>query len=111
MILLKRLNITNQLKKFKADLLKRTDYNAKIKDIEDKIPSVPRLATTAALTSVEKKIPNFIDLVKKADYDAKISEIETKYFTASDYNSFMTKTRDAKITQESFLMNLIQMKR
>ena len=92
-------------------MLKRADYNAQIKDIEDKIPSVPSLATTAALTSVENKIPNFSELVKKADYDAKISEMETKYFTASDYNNFMTKTLHAKITQESFLMNLIQMKR
>ena len=47
----------------------KTDYNAKIKDIEDKIPSVTNLATTAALTSVENKIPN-------VDYDAKILEME-----------------------------------
>ena len=88
-------------------MLKKTDYNSKIKDIEDKIPSAPSLATIAALTSVENKIPNFSDLVKKAHYDAKISKMETKYFAASDYNNFMTKTLDAKITQESYLMNLI----
>ena len=38
--------------------------------------SITNLATTAALTNVENKIPNVSDLVKKADYDAKISEIE-----------------------------------
>ena len=48
-----------------VDLLKKTDYNAKIKDIEDKIPSVTNLATTAALNSVKNKIPNVSNLVKK----------------------------------------------
>ena len=57
-------------------LVKRTDYNAKNKDIEDKVPDNTNLATTAALTVVEDKIPNTGDLVKKADYDTKMSEID-----------------------------------
>ena len=59
-----------------AEFLKKTDYNSKIKDIEDKIPSITNLATNGALSAVDNKIPD----VKKADYDAKISEIETKVF-------------------------------
>ena len=54
-----------------ADLLK-IDYNAKIRDIEDKIPSNTGLATTTALNVVESKMSNVNTLVKKADYDHKI---------------------------------------
>ena len=54
-----------------ADLLK-IDYNAKIRDIEDKIPSNTGLATTTALNVVESKMSNASTLVKKADYDHKI---------------------------------------
>ena len=47
------------------DLLKK-DYNAKITEIESKIPSITGLATTAALTTaVENKIPDVSNLVKK----------------------------------------------
>ena len=43
----------------------KTDYDAKIKDIEDKIPSIYNLTTTVALSAVENKIPKVSDLVKK----------------------------------------------
>ena len=72
----------------KNDVVKKTEYNAKIKNIEDKIPditnlatkttlnakinevkgeipSITNLATTTALTAVENKIPNVSNLVKK----------------------------------------------
>ena len=40
-----------------VDLLKKTtDYNAKITEIEIKIPSISGLATSAALTAVKNKI-------------------------------------------------------
>ena len=42
--------------------------------MESKIPSITGLATNAALTAVENKIPNVSSLVKR--YDTKISEIE-----------------------------------
>ena len=44
-----------------------TSLNAKINEVKGEIPSITNLATTAALTSVENKIPNASDLVKKAD--------------------------------------------
>ena len=53
------------------ELVKKTDCNAKITEIEGKIPSISGLATNAALTSVENKIPNISSLVKKTDYDEK----------------------------------------
>ena len=45
--------------------MKKTDYNAKITEIESKIPSISGLATTAALTAVEYKIADVSNLVKK----------------------------------------------
>ena len=60
----------------KDDVIKRDVYNAKIKNIEDKIPDITNLAATAALTTAENKIPNVSNLVKKANYDAKISKVE-----------------------------------
>ena len=48
-----------------VDLLKKTDYNAKISETEGKVSSITGLDTTAALTTVENKIPNISNLVKK----------------------------------------------
>ena len=62
-------------------LLTKQDYDAKTKDIEDVIPNIKNLATTAALTAVENKISNVSTQVKKADHDAKIKDIEKNIFT------------------------------
>ena len=59
-----------------VDLLKKTDYNAKITDIEDKISSISGLATITASTPVENEIPDASNLVKITDYNTKITEIE-----------------------------------
>ena len=48
-----------------SGLVKKTDYNVKITEIEGKIPIISRLATNAALTTVENKIPNISSLFKK----------------------------------------------
>ena len=76
------------------NLVKKTDYNAKINDIDNEKPSITNLATTAAFTTVENKVPNVSDLVKKAEYNAKISDVEIKCYTASDYNKFTSNTLD-----------------
>ena len=55
------------------------------------------------LKRVEKNIDDFTDLVKITDYDAKISDIEGRYFTASDYNKFMSDILDAKIKQKALV--------
>ena len=62
-------------------LLTKQDYDAKTKDIEDVIPNIKNLATTAALTAVENKISNVSTQAKKADHDAKIKDIEKNIFT------------------------------
>ena len=48
-----------------SKLVKNTDYNAKISEIESKITSISGLVTTSALTSVENKISDVSGLVKK----------------------------------------------
>ena len=55
------------------------------------------------LKRVEKNTDDFTDLVKITDYDAKISDIEGRYFTASDYNKFMSDIIDAKIKQKALV--------
>ena len=49
------------------------------------------------MTAVKNKIPNVSDLVKETDCRAKILDIEFKYFTAADYNKFLSQTLNAKI--------------
>ena len=65
----------NQKRKFLIPviLLKKTDYNTKITEIKEKIPSITGSATISALNAVENKISNVINLVKK-DYDTKVGE-------------------------------------
>ena len=47
-------NLIMQMKKYLIveDLLKKTNYNAKITETEGKIPSITGLATTASLTAI-----------------------------------------------------------
>ena len=49
-----------------SSLVKNTDCDSEITDIEGKIPDVSNLATKTALTAVENKIPEVRRLVKKA---------------------------------------------
>ena len=62
--------------------------------MEGTIPSISGLATNAALTAVENKMPNISNLVI-TDYNTKISELEKKltdhnhgkYITTSEFNT------------------------
>ena len=49
----------------KNDVIKNTDYNAKIIGIENKISDVTTLSTKTALNTVENKIPDTSGLVKR----------------------------------------------
>ena len=65
----------------KTDLLKKKNiyiYNAKIRNIKDKIPDFTNLATTTALTVGKNKIPNDSNLVKETTFNTKIGEMENK---------------------------------
>ena len=85
--------------------IKKTDYNAKITEMEGKIPSITGSSTTAALNAVENKIPDDYNLVKKTDHDAKISDIESKCFTATDYNK--TKIKQKGLIDKSEIFGFI----
>ena len=61
----------------KYDVIKNTDYNAKITEIENEIPDISNLATKTLLNTVENKIPDTSGLVKKRQ-NTKIAEIEGK---------------------------------
>ena len=45
--------------------------NANLNEVKGEIPCISNLATTAALTTVENKIPNADNLLKKTDYNTK----------------------------------------
>ena len=52
------------------------------------MPNISGLATNAALTTVENKIPDVSNLVKKTDSDAEVLDIKSKYFITVDNNKF-----------------------
>ena len=55
---------------------KKTNYNTKITEIENKIPDISNLVTKTILTTVENKIPDFSNLVNKTDYNTKVTETD-----------------------------------
>ena len=88
-------------------MVKKADFNAKVTEIEGKIPSITGLATNSALTAVESKIPDVSSLVKKTDYDTKVSEIEKKitdydhdkYITTPKFNTLAASVFNARLAQ------------
>ena len=114
----------------KTGVIKKDVNNAKIKNIEDKIPhitnlatkttlkaktnevkaempSITNLATTSVLTAVENKIPCASNLVKKTDHDTKINESEKK-ITDHDHDKFITTSKFNKLAVERFTGKLKQ---
>ena len=74
--------------------------------VKEEIPNITNLATTAALTAVENKIPNVNNLVKKTDYNTKISETENKI--ATDHDKYITIQEFNKLAAENFTARLKQ---
>ena len=93
-------------------MIKKTDFNFKISEVEGKIPIISGLATTSALTPVENKVPDVNGLIKKTDYDTKISEIEIKttdhdndkYITTPEFNTIATSTINARLAAQTDLI-------
>ena len=81
--------------------------DAKITEIESKIPSISRLATKTALTA----IPNISCLVKKTDYNTKITQIEKKliehnhdkYITTPEVNTLAASVFNARLAQVNLI--------
>ena len=62
-----------------VDLLKKKDFDANITELENKIYSISGLATNAALTAVENKIPNIRSLIKKTVYCKNLQNRKESY--------------------------------
>ena len=67
------------------EVVKKTDCNAKITEIENKIPNISNLATKTALASVENKMPDINNLATKT----LVNRVENKI---PDISNLATKT-------------------
>ena len=93
-------------------MVKKTDFNAKVTEIEYKIPNISGLPTNSALTAVENKIPDVSSLVKKTDYNANISETENrvndhnhdKYITTPEFNTLAAYVFRARLAAQTDLI-------
>ena len=92
-------------------MVKKTDFNAKITEMESKILIITGLATNSALGSVENKIPDVSSLVKKTHYVTKISETENKvndhnhdkYITTPEFNTMAAEVFSSRLARENLI--------
>ena len=92
-------------------MVKKADFNAKVTEVEGKIPSITGLATNSTLTAVEDKIPDVSSLFKKTDSDTKTSEIENKvnvhnydkYITTPEFNAMAATVFNAILAAQTDL--------
>ena len=82
-----------------SNLVTKTNLNTNINEVKNKIPSITGLATTSALTIVENKIHCISNLVKKTDYDTKVGEIENR-MNSLNRKIVSNKTKDLSIENE-----------
>ena len=93
-------------------MVKKTEFNTKVTEIEGKIPSITGLATNSELTALENKIPDVSSLVKKADYNTKISQIENKlndhnhdkYITILEFDTLAADVFNARLAAQTDLI-------
>ena len=98
-----------------SSLVKRTDYNTKIAQIESKTPDVTNLTTKTVLTTVENKIPSVSSLVKETDYNTKITGIENKlnnhnhdkYITTPEFNTLAADIFNARLAKANLVTKTI----
>ena len=57
-------------------LLKKTNCNTKITELENKITDISNLATKTALTAIEKKIPSVSNFKKKQTIIQKLQKLK-----------------------------------
>ena len=88
-------------------LVKGTDYNTKIAEIEGKILDISYVAAKTALTAVENKIPSVSNLVKKTDYNTKVTEIENKLNNRNN-NKYIDTTEFNKLAADVFNERIAQ---
>ena len=94
-----------------SSLVKKTDYNTKIAEIESRIRDISNLGTRTALISIENEIPNVSNLVKKTNYNTKVIEIENKlndqihdkYITTPEFNTLAGNAFNARLAQTNLV--------
>ena len=99
----------------KIDVVKKDAYNAKIKDIKDKIADITELATTTTLNAkineAKNEIPSITNLAATAAFNAKINEVQneipnitnlatTTALTAVDNKMLEIQSKKLTITQK-----------
>ena len=82
-----------------TNLTTKATLNAKINEVKGEIPNITNLAIKAALTTAEIKIPSVTNLVKKTDYNTKNSETEKK-ITDYRHDKCITTPEVTKFTAE-----------
>ena len=88
-----------------TNLATETTLNAKVNEVKGEIPSITTLATKNALNAVENEIPSVSNLTKKTDYKTKINEIEKK-ITDHNHGKYITTPEFNKLTSENFAARL-----
>ena len=99
-------NIENKIPDI-TNLATKTILNTKINDVKAEIPSITNLATNTVLTAVEIKIPDISSVAKKTNYDTKVNEIEKK-ITDNSHEKYITTPKFNKLTAENFAARLAQ---
>ena len=82
-------------------LATKTTLNAKINEVKGKIPSFTNLATTAAFIAVENKVPILLIQSKKTEYNTKINETENK-ISGNVFDKYITTPEISKLTAKYF---------
>ena len=90
-----------------------TDFvkEAKLTELENKIPDISNLATKSAWTTVGNKIPSVSNLVKKRNYNTNITEIENKlnnhnhdkYIDTSEFNKLTADVFNARLAEANLI--------
>ena len=83
-------------------MVKKTDFNSKISEVEGKIPSISGLATTSGLTAVENKIPDVNGLIKKLIMTQKLVKLKRKLLIMIMTNTLLLQNLIQR--QQVFLM-------
>ena len=65
----------------------KTDYNAKIKDTEDKIPNISKLATNTTLSNEINKVKGEIPLISNLAITAILKTVDNKIPDQSKYTT------------------------
>ena len=90
-----------------SNLATKSNLNTKINEVKNEIPSITGLATTSALAAVKNKIPSISNLVKTIDYYTKVTEIEKK-LNDHNHDKYITTTEFKKLATDAANARIVQ---